>query len=112
MFTAIGDVLTTPEDLSVTQRAMRDTSRQFVKVASIREIGYRATYNFDVAGTRNYTVHGGLVVHNCVDSLAWGVTAATENPAPQRPPKKKLPKSWRDEIKSFGRGAVGGHMTA
>ena len=45
------------------------------------------------------------------DSLAWGVTAATENPAPQRPQRKPL-KSWRDELKGFGRGSVGSHMTA
>ena len=46
-----------------------------------------------------------------IDMLAWGVTAATESPAPQRPQRKPL-KSWRDELKGFGRGSAGSHMAA
>lgn len=87
-FTATERVLTTPEDLSVTRRATSDTNRQFVKVVSIREIGYRKTYNFDVVGTRNYLVHGGHVVHNCVDSWAWNARLHTLHEPPRRPQRR------------------------
>ena len=112
-YSAIESVLTSIEDLAVTQRASKDSSRVFVKVVSIRQLGYQKTYNFEVSGTRNFLVEGGIVVHNCVDSLAWSIRLTLTRTPPQvrTPPPQK---SWRDKLKDhIGGGAgVGSHMSA
>lgn len=112
-YSAIESVLTSTEDLAVMQRASTDSNRQFVKVVSVRRIGYHETYNFEVDGTRNFLVQGGIVVHNCVDSLAWAVrlTLTRTPPRPARPPVEK---SWRDKLKAHMAGSHGGatHMSA
>jgi len=109
-YSAIENVLTTPEDLRVTQHATSDTDRLFVKVVSARRTGFQPTYNFDVAGTRNFLIHGGVVVHNCIDATAWAVRLTLSRSAPKLPQPKEL-KSWRDKLKNLGRGD-GGHMSA
>ncbi len=110
-YSAIESVLTSSEDFEVTRRSLLDSNRQFVKVVSVREIGFHPTYNFEVHGTRNYTVHGGIVVHNCVDAAAWAVRLTLTKSAP----KKRVPKpmkSWKDKLKSLMNGGDGGHMSA
>lgn len=89
---------------------MSDSKRLFVKVASIREMGFHATYNFDVGGTRNYLVANGIVVHNCVDALSWSVRLTLTKSAPRAPEPKKM-KSWRDKLPGFN-GGDGTHMAA
>lgn len=89
---------------------MSDTSRQFVKVASIQEMGYQPTYNFDVEGTHNYLVARGVVVHNCVDALAWTVRLTLTKSAPKMPEPKKM-KSWRDKLPGYNEGGAS-HMAA
>ncbi|MBK8653161.1 MAG: hypothetical protein IPN20_04495 [Haliscomenobacter sp.] len=112
-YSAIESVLTSTEDLDVMQRASTDSNRQFVKVVSVRRIGYHETYNFEVDRTRNFLVQGGIVVHNCVDSLAWAVRL-TLTRTPPREPKQPQQKSWRDKLKAHLVGARGGgtHMSA
>lgn len=110
-YSAIENVLTSCEDLSVTRRSMSDTSRRFVKVTSIREIGFQETYNFDVAGTRNFLVENGVVVHNCVDALAWCVRLTLTRSAPRVQEPARI-KSWKDKLLVGGALEGASHMSA
>lgn len=110
-YSAIENVLTSCEDLSVTRRSMSDLNRLFVKVISIREIGFQETYNFDVAGTRNFLVENGIVVHNCVDALAWAVRLTLTRSAPKLPEPAKI-KSWKDKLLTGGSLEGTSHMAA
>lgn len=42
-----------------------------VKIKSIRCIGKADVYNMEVKGHHNFSVNGGFVVHNCMDSLRY-----------------------------------------
>lgn len=110
-YSAIENVLTSCEDLSVTQRSMSDSNRLFVKVVSIREIGFQETYNFDVAGTRNFLVENGIVVHNCVDALAWAVRLTLTRSAPKVKEPDRI-KSWKDKLSTGGSLGDVSHMAA
>lgn len=110
-YSAIENVLTSCEDLSVTRRSTSDSNRLFVKVISIREIGFQETYNFDVAGTRNFLVENGIVVHNCVDALAWAVRLTLTRSAPKLPEPAKI-KSWKDKLLTGGSLEGTSHMAA
>lgn len=111
-YSAIESVLTSTEDSRVTQRAMSDSARRFMKVVSIREIGFQPTYNFEVEGTRNFLIHHGLVVHNCVDALAWSVHTAMAFPA-TRGAISRNAKGWRDKLQALGiESHTVSHMTA
>lgn len=90
---------------------MSDLNRLFVKVISIREIGFQETYNFDVAGTRNFLVENGIVVHNCVDALAWAVRLTLTRSAPKLPEPAKI-KSWKDKLLTGGSLEGTSHMAA
>ena len=83
---------------------------------SIHEIGYRATYNFEVAGTKNYLVHGGHVVHNCIDGWGWNARLQTLHEPPRRPNKREARKDSLDaKIKKHlaaSRGRSRSHMAA
>ena len=55
----------------------------------INFIGYQDVYNMEVPGPHNFSVCGGLVVHNCYDALGYGIlayhvgqTAPTKEDAP------------------------------
>lgn len=110
-YSAIENVLTSCEDLSVTRLSMSDSNRLFVKVVSIREIGFQETYNFDVVGTRNFLVENGIVVHNCVDALAWAVRLTLTRSAPKLPEPAKI-KSWKDKLLTGGSLEGTSHMAA
>ena len=110
MFSAIESVLTSSDDSRIVRTSMLDTNRGFVKVVSIREIGFHLTYNFEVARTHNYLVHGGIVVHNCIDATAWAVRLTLSRAAPKPKDTEPRLKSWKDKLKLHGTGAS--HMAA
>lgn len=51
-------------------RAVELSHIKFVKVKSIRPAGRADVYNMTVDSVHNYTVEGGLVLHNC-DALRY-----------------------------------------
>lgn len=44
---------------------------QFVKIASVQEAGREDVYNMEVLRHHNFSICGGFVVHNCLDSLRY-----------------------------------------
>ena len=58
------------------------------KVISIRELGSEDVYNMEVETHHNFSVNGGLIVHNCFDSLGYGLIAwhakRSTAPAPEK----------------------------
>lgn len=42
-----------------------------VKIKSIEYVGNEDTYNMEVKGYHNFSVNGGLIVHNCMDSIRY-----------------------------------------
>lgn len=43
----------------------------YVKVKSIKYIGKQDVYNMEVAAHHNFSVNGGLIVHNCIDQARY-----------------------------------------
>lgn len=46
-----------------------------VKVISIKHIGKQPVFNMEVEKHHNFCVNGGLVVHNCFDSVGYALLA-------------------------------------
>ena len=44
-----------------------------VTVTAIKECGYQDVYNLEVENDHNYTIEGGVVTHNCVDSIRYAL---------------------------------------
>lgn len=49
------------------------SARCFVKIASIKKSEKQDVYNMEVMGTHNFSVDGGLIVHNCMDAMRYFV---------------------------------------
>lgn len=45
----------------------------FVRVVSVRLRGAQDVYNMEVAGTRCFSINGGLIVHNCLDATRYSL---------------------------------------
>lgn len=50
-----------------------------VKVKSVKFIGYEDVYNMEVETHHNFSVNGGLIVHNCYDGLGYTLVAYHAN---------------------------------
>ena len=46
---------------------------QLVKVESIKPLGQQDVYNMEVDEFENYSVDGGMIIHNCIDALRYSV---------------------------------------
>jgi intein/homing endonuclease len=44
-----------------------------VTVIAIEEDGYQDVYNLEVENDHNYTIENGIVTHNCIDSIRYGL---------------------------------------
>lgn len=54
------------------------------KVAKIEEIHNEDVYNMEVIGTHNFSVNGGLIVHNCMDETRYFAYTVLKNKAYRR----------------------------
>lgn len=43
----------------------------FVTIAAIRPAGREPVYNMEVDGYHNFSVNGGVIVHNCMDMTRY-----------------------------------------
>ena len=75
--------------------------QQSVKVSKVEYIGVADVYNMDVAEHENFSVNGGLIVHNSIDTARYSL----ESDMP-RPDKKKI---IRTSV-SFGGSLPGGRI--
>ena len=46
----------------------------FAKVKAIRHVGKQDVYNMEVRGHHNFSVNGGLIVHNSIDATRYGLS--------------------------------------
>lgn len=60
------------------------------KIKSITPIGKQDVYNMEVQDHHNFSVNGGLIVHNCYDSLGYGLIAYHMDKS-KAPPADKSP---------------------
>ena len=44
-----------------------------VGIKAIRKVGRADVYNMEVEGNHNFAIEGGLIVHNCMDSMRYFV---------------------------------------
>lgn len=42
-----------------------------IQIVSIEFVGYEDVYNMEVPEFHNFAVNGGIIVHNCIDSLRY-----------------------------------------
>nr|DAM77721.1 MAG TPA: Hint (Hedgehog/Intein) domain C-terminal region [Caudoviricetes sp.] len=49
------------------------SSANLVKVLKIESVQNEDVYNMEVIGTHNFSVNGGLIVHNCMDDIRYFV---------------------------------------
>lgn len=45
----------------------------YVPIASIKPIGKQPVYNMEVDEYHNFSVNGGIIVHNCMDATRYFV---------------------------------------
>lgn len=43
------------------------------KIVAVKAAGKEDVYNMEVEGRHNFSVEGGLIVHNCYDGLGYGI---------------------------------------
>ena len=46
---------------------------KFIDVKAVEIDGYADVYNMEVEGNHNFAINGGLIVHNCMDSMRYFV---------------------------------------
>ena len=62
----------------------------FARVKGVKRMGTADVYNMEVDGTHCFAVNGGLIVHNCVDSLRYAIEGVRRNP----PTAVSMPMKW------------------
>lgn len=45
----------------------------FVPLTSVKKLGKQPVYNMEVDGYHNFSVNGGIIVHNCQDAIRYFV---------------------------------------
>lgn len=51
-----------------------------VRVVSIKPVGRADVYNMEVAEHHNFSVNGGVIVHNCMDDIRYLVNTVLDVP--------------------------------
>ena len=61
----------------------RNTKKQndvhLVGIAKIEIVPNEDVYNMEVIGTHNFSVNGGVIVHNCMDDIRYFVNTVLKN---------------------------------
>jgi hypothetical protein len=52
--------------------------KEFIKIAKIERVENQDVYNMEVQDHHNFTVEGGLVVHNCIDASRYALEGNAE----------------------------------
>lgn len=69
--------LTNTKKLNAAQRLVQIDFTQdclnFAKVKAIRYLGRQDVYNMEVKDHHNFSVNGGLIVHNSIDSVRYSL---------------------------------------
>ena len=54
----------------------KDSALVYVPIQCIKELPPEPVYNMEVDEVHNFSVNGGIIVHNCADALRYGVMGA------------------------------------
>lgn len=71
------DLITLPKFVLVVEvnilqiNTAKQNSAQFVEIKHIEKIGKADVYNMEVKNHHNFSVCGGFIVHNCMDSTRY-----------------------------------------
>lgn len=65
------------KSLRQTSTAKQNTAPSLVRIKSVHPIGKQAVYNMEVEVHHNFSVNGGLVVHNCIDATRYACEPLT-----------------------------------
>ncbi len=68
-----------------------------VKIKSIKYIGKHDVYNMEVKNHHNFSVNGGLIVHNCYDGAGYGLISW--HTSQSKPPKEEKNRLQRHKEK-------------
>lgn len=63
------------KQINVTKSQRGHRKMKYIKIKSIKPIGKEDVYNMEVENHHNFSVNGGLIVHNCYDSFGYGLLA-------------------------------------
>lgn len=63
-----------------------------LRIVAIRPLPPEDVYNMEVDDTHDFAVEGGIIVHNCYDSIRYGLM--TRPWAPYVEPEKAPPDRW------------------
>ncbi|NNU96184.1 hypothetical protein ES017_06155 [Anoxybacillus sp. EFIL] len=56
-------------------------SHNYVRIKNIRYIGKGDVYNMEVKDHHNFSVEGGLIVHNCIDATRYAFEDDMKRPS-------------------------------
>ena len=58
---------------AVANNAVQDYQANFVKIKKITKCDAEPVYNMEVETHHNFSVQGGLIVHNCIDAVRYAM---------------------------------------
>ena len=80
-------------------------SINYIKIKSIKYIDEEEVYNMEVKDHHNFSIYGGLIVHNCYDALAYGLIGSPRNNAKViKQPETQIEKYKHDKIRRMKKG--------
>lgn len=59
--------------------AQENVELKFAKIKKIEFIGIEPVYNMEVEKHHNFSINGGLIVHNSIDSIRYGLQDEMDN---------------------------------
>lgn len=69
-----------------------------VKVKSVKLVGRADVYNMEVDKHHNFSINGGIIVHNCYDGVTYGLCAYhAKKTAPKKQEKSDIEK-YREKL--------------
>lgn len=60
-------------DIQSQRHAQESVAVEYVNILSVQKKGRAPVYNMEVEENHNFAVNGGLIVHNCMDSMRYFV---------------------------------------
>ena len=68
-----------------------------VKVKSVKYIGKADVYNMEVDRHHNFSINGGIIVHNCYDGLTYGICAYHASKSKALEPEKNKMQQYKEK---------------
>ena len=69
----LASINTRRRQLAVDPALPSNDGSRFVRIMGIKYLGKRDVYNMEVQDHHNFSVNGGLIIHNCSDAERYGL---------------------------------------